>query len=148
MAEPTGTRPASTAEIQASIVINRQVNRISTEIIRKSTEVGEDREHVTNTDFVPSRGLTSDEASDLLKKWGRNELLEKSTPTWLVIFRLVLLISLINFALLASDFIYSALRAYAHHAMDCNYYRSSHRKLCRHGHPPRHSIHQCQHLLL
>ena len=77
-------------EIHASFVINRQINRMSTEITRKSVEVGEDREHIPSKDFTPSRGLTSDEASDLLKKWGRNELVEKSTPTWLVIFRLVL----------------------------------------------------------
>jgi H+-transporting ATPase len=76
-------------EVQASIVINRQINRMSTEIIRKSTEVGQDRSHIPSQDFTPSRGLTSDEANDLLKKWGRNELVEKSTPTWLVIFRLV-----------------------------------------------------------
>ncbi len=94
MAEPTARNPASTTEIQASIVINRQVNRISTEIIRKSTEIGE---HVPNKDFVASRGLTSDEANELLKKWGRNELVEKSTPTWLVIFRLVLNFTFVQF---------------------------------------------------
>ncbi|MEW5303187.1 MAG: hypothetical protein WDW36_005903 [Sanguina aurantia] len=35
-------------------------------------------------DFVQSTGLSSSEASDLLVKWGRNELEEKRTPKWLV----------------------------------------------------------------
>lgn len=32
--------------------------------------------------FVPSRGLTSKEAEDLLKFWGPNEIEEKKTPKW------------------------------------------------------------------
>ncbi|GLC35933.1 hypothetical protein PLESTB_000520800 [Pleodorina starrii] len=38
-------------------------------------------------DFVPSEGLTSQEAHDLLHKWGRNELEEKVTPSWLIYLR-------------------------------------------------------------
>ena len=87
--EMEGNRRTSQVEVHAAIVINRQINRMSTEMVRKSVEMGEDREPPSNKDFTPSRGLTTDEANDLLRKWGRNELLEKSTPTWLVIFRLV-----------------------------------------------------------
>ncbi len=81
-----GSRRTSQAEVQAAIIINKQINRISTEIIRKSEDI---KEPPSTKDFIPSHGLTTGEANDLLKKWGRNELLEKSTPTWLVIFRLV-----------------------------------------------------------
>ncbi len=59
-------------------------------MVRKSVDMGEDREPPSNKDFKPSIGLTTNEANDLLRKWGRNELIEKSTPTWLVIFRLVI----------------------------------------------------------
>lgn len=34
--------------------------------------------------FVPSEGLTTQQASQLLHQWGRNELEEKSTPAWLL----------------------------------------------------------------
>src|SRR4051812_31744602 len=34
-----------------------------------------------------SEGLTSDEAKDLLEKWGRNELKEERTPGWLIFVR-------------------------------------------------------------
>ena len=89
MVETSGQRRASQAEIHASIVINRQVNRISTEIIRKSTEMSaEDQDSPGKLDFTLSHGLTTSEAEVLLKKWGRNELVEKLTPTWLIIFRL------------------------------------------------------------
>ncbi|GLI68820.1 hypothetical protein VaNZ11_013324 [Volvox africanus] len=36
------------------------------------------------TDFTPSEGLTSEEAAELLKVHGRNELEEKVTPSWLI----------------------------------------------------------------
>jgi len=39
--------------------------------------------------FQVSHGLTTSEAETLLKQWGRNELVEKSTPVWLIIFRLL-----------------------------------------------------------
>lgn len=35
-------------------------------------------------DFVPSHGITTEEADELMKQWGRNELEEKSTPSWLI----------------------------------------------------------------
>ncbi|CAM9419595.1 unnamed protein product, partial [Phaeothamnion confervicola] len=36
--------------------------------------------------FVPSEGLTSQEAEELLLKWGRNELEEKGKPKWKIFF--------------------------------------------------------------
>lgn len=35
-------------------------------------------------EFIPSHGLTTEEAEDALAKWGRNELEEKSIPSWRV----------------------------------------------------------------
>jgi hypothetical protein len=43
--------------------------------------------------FVMSHGLSTAEADDLLKKWGRNEYLEPVTPTWLIIFRQVVFVN-------------------------------------------------------
>ena len=34
--------------------------------------------------FVPSSGLTTQQASQLLQQWGRNELEERATPAWLL----------------------------------------------------------------
>lgn len=34
--------------------------------------------------FVPSKGLTTEEAQQLLLKWGRNELEDKKKPKWLI----------------------------------------------------------------
>ena len=83
-------RRASCAEVQASAILSKQVNRISVEIVRKSADIPkEDEQKSENLDFKPSHGLTTEEANELLKKWGRNELVEKITPTWLIIFRLV-----------------------------------------------------------
>jgi len=50
------------------------------DIDTKSVKSGEDEEGP----FVPSHGITSEEADALLKQWGRNELVEKRTPSWLV----------------------------------------------------------------
>jgi hypothetical protein len=41
--------------------------------------------------FVISHGLSSAEAEELLRMWGRNELVKKATPTWWIIFRQVML---------------------------------------------------------
>ncbi|CAJ1007459.1 putative Cation transporter/ATPase, N-terminus, partial [Leishmania naiffi] len=35
----------------------------------------------------PSKGLTTEEAEELLAKYGRNELPEKRTPSWLIYLR-------------------------------------------------------------
>jgi H+-transporting ATPase len=41
--------------------------------------------------FVASHGLSTAEAEVLLKQWGRNELVEKVSPTWLLLSRQVLI---------------------------------------------------------
>eukprot|EP00961_Rhodomonas_salina_P236805 3200612-Rhodomonas_salina.1 len=40
--------------------------------------------------FVPSHGITSAEAAELLEKWGRNELTEHKKPMWLIVFELLI----------------------------------------------------------
>jgi H+-transporting ATPase len=56
----------------------------------KEKEGAEDDEHHKGApddilkDFPISKGLSSDEAEELLKKYGRNELPEKITPKWLI----------------------------------------------------------------
>ena len=74
----------------ALVTLNEQVKRVSMDNARKSRddEVGPDGKH--GETFVLSHGLSSAEAEELLKKWGRNELVEKVTPTWLIVFRLVM----------------------------------------------------------
>ena len=71
--------------------INQQVRRLSLEMIKKSQEVPEEevKGKKETVQFHQSHGLTSAEAENLMKQWGRNELVEKVTPTWLIIFRLV-----------------------------------------------------------
>jgi H+-transporting ATPase len=41
-------------------------------------------EDESGKNFIYSKGLTSEEAADLLAKFGRNELPEKKTPKWLI----------------------------------------------------------------
>ncbi|GBF93619.1 H+-transporting ATPase [Raphidocelis subcapitata] len=41
-------------------------------------------------DFVPSVGLTTEEAEELTKEWGRNELEEKKVPKWLVFLKMLI----------------------------------------------------------
>ncbi len=76
-------------EIDAVGRINEQVRRVSMEMTRRSQDEGEDHGGKKEVEFVQSHGLTSPEADVLLQKWGRNELVEKVTPLWLVIFHLV-----------------------------------------------------------
>ena len=45
-----------------------------------SVQEGEDDGPAPPADFVPSRGLSTFEANELLLKFGRNELEDKSTP--------------------------------------------------------------------
>ena len=80
---------AHTSEIAGAAAINEQVKRVSMDTARKSRDDAEDAPD-KKVDFVISHGLSTAEANELLKKWGRNELVEKVTPTWLVIFRLVI----------------------------------------------------------
>ncbi len=74
----------------ALVTLNEQVKRVSMDNARKSRDDEEGGHGEKSELFVMSHGLSTAEAEDLLKKWGRNELVEKVTPTWLIIFRLVM----------------------------------------------------------
>ena len=39
--------------------------------------------------FVPTKGVTNEQADEIRKTSGRNELTEKGTPSWLVFLLLV-----------------------------------------------------------
>ncbi|EKX41028.1 hypothetical protein GUITHDRAFT_75022 [Guillardia theta CCMP2712] len=54
-------------------------------------ETKEEEEEGEKVDFTPAPkdGLTTHEAEELLKKWGKNELTEKTTPKWLILLRLL-----------------------------------------------------------
>jgi len=57
---------------------------------RKSLEEDiADKEEKVFVDYPISSGLTSEEAAELLKVWGRNELPEKKKPAWLVFLELL-----------------------------------------------------------
>ena len=66
--------------------LNQGIRRMSLEMSQRRSK--DEGEHQT-LNFQVSHGLTTSEAETLLKQWGRNELVEKSTPVWLIIFRLV-----------------------------------------------------------
>eukprot|EP00292_Cryptomonas_paramecium_P001673 CAMPEP_0113686260 /NCGR_PEP_ID=MMETSP0038_2-20120614/15178_1 /TAXON_ID=2898 /ORGANISM="Cryptomonas paramecium" /LENGTH=1123 /DNA_ID=CAMNT_0000606537 /DNA_START=21 /DNA_END=3392 /DNA_ORIENTATION=- /assembly_acc=CAM_ASM_000170 len=70
-----------------TVTLSEQIRRISVEVQRQAGEDSPRGEG--NSDFKPSHGLTTAEADVLMKQWGRNELVEKVTPTWLIIFRLL-----------------------------------------------------------
>jgi magnesium-transporting ATPase (P-type) len=78
----------SIAGAEIALAINEQVRRVSMDTARRSRDNEEDQPD-KELHFVISHGLSTAEANELLKKWGRNELVEKSTPTWIIIFRLV-----------------------------------------------------------
>eukprot|EP00960_Hanusia_phi_P066364 766384-Hanusia_phi.AAC.6 len=87
----------SVAEEQVASAAKRvsmDVQRISVEMQRKKSQEGldDDEEGDKKTvDFVqaPKDGLTTAEAEELIKKWGKNELIEKTTPKWLIFLRLL-----------------------------------------------------------
>eukprot|EP00123_Amoebidium_parasiticum_P015103 comp22787_c0_seq2/m.35684 comp22787_c0_seq2/g.35684 ORF comp22787_c0_seq2/g.35684 comp22787_c0_seq2/m.35684 type:complete len:1075 (-) comp22787_c0_seq2:451-3675(-) len=53
------------------------------ELVAMNDEHGDDAKKAA-ADWVPSKGLTSSEADALIHQWGRNELVEKKTPKWLI----------------------------------------------------------------
>ena len=74
-------------EVSAVGQLSKQVKRVSLDMARRKSNDGADAAKETN--FRPSHGLTTAEAEVLLQQWGRNELVEKVVPTWLIILRLV-----------------------------------------------------------
>ena len=82
------SRDAKAPEMSAVGQISDQVRRISLDIAKR-TSADRAEEGKATVQFNQSYGLTSAEADVLLQQWGRNELVEKITPTWLVILRLV-----------------------------------------------------------
>lgn len=79
--------PAVVASGGASVTL--KVRRVSMDTTPKSRDedpVDEDRSSL----FVISHGLTTPEAEELLRSWGRNELVEKATPMWWIILRQVM----------------------------------------------------------
>ncbi len=72
--------------------LNKDVRRVSLEMTQRRSRdndaPGAASEH-HELKFHVSHGLTTPEAEELMRQWGRNELVEKITPMWLVILRLV-----------------------------------------------------------
>jgi hypothetical protein len=85
--QAAASRNATQPEVSVVGQINEQVRRVSIEMAKRisSDKAGEGKA----VKFTPSHGLTSAEADTLLQQWGKNELVEKVVPTWLIIFRLV-----------------------------------------------------------
>ena len=65
-----------------------EVRRVSMDNARKSPD--DDFAEGDGERFVMSHGLSTPEAEELLKKWGRNELVENASSTWWIIFRQVM----------------------------------------------------------
>ncbi|KAG5508107.1 hypothetical protein GH5_07166 [Leishmania sp. Ghana 2012 LV757] len=57
-------------------------------VLSKAVSEHDERATGPPTDLLPpSKGLTTEEAEELLNKYGRNELPEKKTPSWLIYLR-------------------------------------------------------------
>lgn len=80
-------------------------------------------EHTTK-EFVPSKGLTSQEASARLIQYGRNELEDKKVPKVLVFdFSIFLLCSLpLSFSYVVVDFLAAIVGSHAYHDLDRCYH--------------------------
>ena len=115
-------RNASVPEGTAASQINEQVRRVSMEMTKRNSS--DHAEAKQTVQFNQSHGLTSSEAEVLMQQWGRNELVEKSTPTWLIIFRLV------NLNFFPASYIvnnsFAAHRSNAHYALDRLHRRGRH----------------------
>ena len=71
------------------LTLNNQVRRLSMDDARKSRD-DDSADDDRFSWFVKSHGLSTPEAEELLRKWGRNELVEKATSTWWIILRQVM----------------------------------------------------------
>mmetsp|Transcript_53306 Transcript_53306/g.141249 ORF Transcript_53306/g.141249 Transcript_53306/m.141249 type:complete len:625 (-) Transcript_53306:2102-3976(-) len=83
------SRNATNTEVSAAGQINDQIRRVSLEMAKRLSEDNEGGKAEEQPKFTVSHGLSTSEAQVLLEKWGRNELVEKITPLWLVILRLL-----------------------------------------------------------
>jgi hypothetical protein len=82
------SRDAKAPEMSAVGQINAQVRRISLDMAKRNSS-DHAEEANSSVQFNQSYGLTAAEADVLIQQWGKNELVEKIVPTWLVVFRLV-----------------------------------------------------------
>jgi len=69
--------------------LNKDIRRRSMEMSQRKSKDGDGGNGHGALNFPISHGLTTAEAEKLLLEWGRNELVEKVTPLWLIIFRLL-----------------------------------------------------------
>jgi hypothetical protein len=72
--------------------LNKDVRRVSLDMTKRRSKDQEGPVAASghlDLQFHVSHGLTTPEAEELMRQWGRNELVEKITPTWLVILKLV-----------------------------------------------------------
>ncbi len=67
--------------------LNEHVKRVSMDNARKSRDYDEGPD---GESFPISHGLSTAEAEDLLKKWGRNEIVEKVASKRWIFFRQVM----------------------------------------------------------
>eukprot|EP01040_Poterioochromonas_malhamensis_P007402 gene7402-7984_t len=70
------------AEINEGIPMTEGTIKLKSDSI--DNEEIPDEEGEKPKEFTPSKGLTSEEAKVLLEKWGRNELMDKKKPKWLI----------------------------------------------------------------
>jgi hypothetical protein len=73
--------------------LNKDVRRVSLEMTKRRSRDQEGPEAASghlDLKFHVSHGLTTPEAEELMRQWGRNELVEKITPIWLIVLRLVM----------------------------------------------------------
>jgi len=73
-------------------MVDVSANKLEGKIVEEKTKEvdpgGEDHD-IEVKEFTPATGFSTDEAAALLKEWGRNELEEKTTPSWLIYLRMV-----------------------------------------------------------
>ncbi|KAH9589156.1 Cation-transporting P-type ATPase [Trypanosoma melophagium] len=78
----------NTERYRGADIYDRHIQRKRQSVLSKAiSEHREDAEEETAELLPPSKGLTTAEAEELLAKYGRNELPEKKTPSWLIFVR-------------------------------------------------------------
>ena len=113
LARQSATLSQRNSEEQMDAVkrLSMDVSRVSVEVQRRRKQEGkpslipdpkaereDEHDHTDKPDGpeevqfeqAPHEGLTDAQAAELLAKWGRNELTEKTTPKWLIFVRLLI----------------------------------------------------------